>query len=50
MMPSSRPSEKNLHRVNEVECEVHQDYFHCESSDLLANKGEIFTTLSSRSS
>lgn len=46
MMPSSGLSEKNLHRVNEVESEVHQDYFHCESVDLLANKGEIFTTLS----
>ncbi len=31
MMPSSGPSEKILHRVNEVESEVHQDYFHCES-------------------
>ncbi len=49
MMPSSGPSEKNLHRVNEVESEVHQDYFHCESVDLFASKGEIFTTLSTTS-
>jgi len=42
MAPSS---EKNLHRVNAVEGEFHQDDFLCESVDLSANKGEIFTSL-----
>lgn len=44
--PFRANKKKYVHRINEVESDDSRDGFHCESVDLFANRGEIFTTLS----